>query len=52
VDASLRSFGMKASLAAAIASIAYDISQVLQVLGILRDPWAKDTASLGASRCS
>jgi hypothetical protein len=30
---------MKASLAAALASIAYDIPQVLQVAGVLPDPW-------------
>jgi hypothetical protein len=35
----LRSFGMKASLAAAVASIAYGIPQILQVIGALHDPW-------------
>jgi hypothetical protein len=39
MDAGTRSFGMTASLAAAVASIAYDIPQLLQVAGVLRDPW-------------
>ena len=35
----LHSFGSKAALAAALASIGYAIPQILQVLGLLPDPW-------------
>ena len=33
------SFGPRAALAAALAAIAYGIPQVLQVIGVLPDPW-------------
>ena len=39
MDAGSRSFGRKATLAAAVASVAYGVPQVLQVVGVLRDPW-------------
>ncbi|NVN85667.1 MAG: hypothetical protein HXX15_06210 [Rhodopseudomonas sp.] len=34
-----RRFGVGAALAAAIAAIGYDIPQILQVIGVLSDPW-------------
>jgi len=39
MESSRSSFGSRAALAAALAAIAYDIPQLLQVWGVLPDPW-------------
>jgi len=39
MESARSSFGSRAALAAALAAIAYDIPQLLQVAGVLRNPW-------------